>query len=320
MRFRLSLCLLLLATLAGCGQLPEPFLGNPGGPLAQRLSQPAASRLVIDPPGKALLGDDASRGFADDLARALQRQAVPAFAQPATPTDWQLVATAEARAATVVPTFTVLDPKGKQRGQVKGPAVASRAWKAAKPETLVRVADESAPRIANLLTRIETLRQEADPNSLFNRPAKVMVAEVTGAPGDGDISLAQQMRKRLGLLGPKIQDTAKGADFTVRGHVHVVRLAHREERVEIQWVITDADGRNLGKVIQLNEIPAGTLDHYWGNVAVVVATQAAAGVEHVMKEHRMVPPEARVQPAALHGQGGNRLLEGRRSGVEPVRQ
>ena len=146
------------------------------------------------------------------------------------------------------------------------------------------------------------------------------VAEVTGAPGDGDISLAQQMRKRLSLLGPKIQDTAKGADFTVRGHVHVVPLAHHKERVEIQWRITDADGRNLGKVIQLNEIPAGTLDHYWGNVAVVVATQAAAGVEHVMKEHRMVPPEARMQPSALHGQGGNRLLEGRRSGVEPVRQ
>ena len=147
-----------------------------------------------------------------------------------------------------------------------------------------------------------------------------MVAEVSGAPGDGDLSLARQMRKRLSLLGPEIQDTAKGADFTVRGHVRVVRLAHEKERVEIQWFIKDADGRDLGKVVQLNEIPTGTLDHYWGDVAVVVATQAAAGVEHVMKEHRMVPPEARVQPAALHGQGGKRLVEGRRSGVEPVRQ
>ena len=142
--------------LTACGDLPEPFLGNPGGPLAQRLSQPAAPRLVVQPPANALLGDTASRKFADVLARALQGQAVPAFAQPAQRTDWRLVATAEARAATVVPTFTVLDSQGKKQGEVNGPTIASPAWEAADPATLVRVADESAPRIASLLTRIET--------------------------------------------------------------------------------------------------------------------------------------------------------------------
>lgn len=320
MRFRLCLSLLLLSGLTACGDLPQPFLGNPGGPLARRLSQPAATRLIIPPPGNALLADDASRGLASDLAQALQRQAVPAFAQPAKAGDWRLVASAESRAATVTPTFTVLDPQGKERGKVQGPAVASPAWEAGKPETLTRVADEAAPRIATMLTRIETLRQEADPNSLFNRPPKVMVADVTGAPGDGDSALAKQLRLHLGLLGPDIQDSAEGADFAVRGQVHVVPLAHHKERVEIQWMIKDADGRDLGKVVQLNEIPAGTLDHYWGDVAVVVATQAAAGVKQVMKEHRMVPPEQQGQPAALHGQGGERLLEGQRSGVQPVRQ
>lgn len=320
MRFRLCLCLLLLCGLAACGELPEPFLGNPGGPLAQRLSHPAAPRLVVSPPANALLGDEASRNFAGDLAQALQARAVPAFAQPAQPTDWRLVATANARAATVVPTFTVFDPQGQNCGKVTGPDVASPAWEAASPQTLTRVADESAPRIANLLTRIETLRQEADPNSLFNRPPRVMIGTVTGAPGNGDVALEHQLRKRLGLLGPKIQDTAKNADFTVRGHVRVVPISQSNERVEIQWTIRDQYGRFLGKVIQLNVIPTGSLDHDWGDVAVVVATRAAAGVEHVMREHRMVEPDAQVQAAALRGQGGNRLLEGQPSESKPVRQ
>ena len=43
-----------------------------------------------------------------------------------------------------------------------------------------------------------------------------------------------------------------------------------------------AAGDERGRVVQLNEIPAGTLDHYWGDVAVVVATEASNGVNDVI--------------------------------------
>ena len=83
-------------------------------------------------------------------------------------------------------------------------------------------------------------------------------------------------------------------------------------------------------MVQLNEIPAGTLDHYWGDVAVVVATEASGGVNDVIK--RQTQPErpsnrtsqhgAGQQPgaqnAAVRGQAGTPALEGQRSGVEPV--
>ena len=300
MTLRLCLCLALLFGLTACGDLPEPFLGNPGA-TARKLARPPTPRLVIPPPGNALLADAASRSFADDLAQALQSRAVPAFVQTPEASDWRLVATADSGAATVVPVFTLLDPQGKERGTARGPAVAARAWEAARPDTLARVASEAAPRIAGLLTSIETARQEADPNSLYHRAARVMVAEVTGAPGDGDIALTRQMRKHLNVLGPKLQDTPKDVDFTVHGHVHVQPIAHRKERVEIQWVVKDGKGEEVGRVVQLNEIPVGTLDHYWGDVAVVVATEAAGGVEHVIKEHRMVPPNERPAQAAVHG-------------------
>ena len=324
MTFRLWLCLALLFGLTACGDLPEPFLGNPGA-TARRLAQPPTPRLVIPPPGTALLGDAASRIFAADLARALQAQAVPAFAQEPRRDDWRLVATADSQGGAVVPVFTVVDPKGVETGKASGIPVPAHAWADATPATLNAAAIDVAPKIASLLTGIEIAREKADPNSLYNRPAKVMVAEVAGAPGDGDTSLTRQMRTRLGMLGPLVQTTAKDADFTVYGQVRIVQLPRHQERVEIQWIIKDAQGRERGRVVQLNVIPAGTLDHYWGDVAVVVATEASGGVNDVLKQQTGKEPvpngQPKVGPAALHGQGGGRLLEGPGSGVErPVRQ
>jgi hypothetical protein len=44
-------------------------------------------------------------------------------------------------------------------------------------------------------------------------------------------------------------------------------------------------------VVQLNEIPAGTLDRYWGDVAVVVATEASGGVNDVIRRQTGHVPE-----------------------------
>ncbi|HVC61645.1 MAG TPA: hypothetical protein VND19_14935 [Acetobacteraceae bacterium] len=317
---RSILWLLPLLALVGCGDLPEPFLGNPGA-TGRILAQPPAPRLAVPPPGDALLPDEGSRTLATDLAAALQAQEVPAVAGKAGRTDWRLVATAAQRGATVVPVFTVLDPQGKERGRTDGAAVPTAAWAAAAAATLHQSATEAAPKIASLLTSIETAREVADPNSLYNRRAKVMVADVTGAPGDGDESLTHQMRTRLAVLGPAVQTTAAGADFTVRGQVRTVPIAGHKQRVEIQWIIKNAAGQDLGRVVQLNEVPTGTLDHYWGDVAVVVATEASGGVNDVIKRQTERP--ANRQPAAQHaavrGQAGEPALEGQGSGVQPVR-
>ena len=74
-----------LLLLASCGDLPEPFLGNPGA-TARLLAQPPTPRLAVPPPGNALLPDAASRQFADALAAGLQAQEVPAFADGCAPT------------------------------------------------------------------------------------------------------------------------------------------------------------------------------------------------------------------------------------------
>jgi hypothetical protein len=136
-----------------------------------------------------------------------------------------------------------------------------------------------------------------------------MVADVTGAPGDGNMVLTRQMRARLAVLGPIVLTTPTGADFVVQGDVKVVPIPKQQERVEIQWSVRTPTGDERGRVVQLNEIPAGTLDRYWGDVAVVVAAEASNGVNDVIqRQSGHDPNDARKSAAAVppgSGAGGS---------------
>lgn len=267
--------------LVACGDLPRPFQGAPGA-TAMRLAQPPPPRLVVPPPGDVLLADAPSRELAQDVASGLQDQEVPAIAEAPRKGDWQLVVTARQKGGAIVPLYTVQNPKGEAQGNAEGKPIPLAAWAAAEPATLKDAASSAAPDIAALLTRIEAARQEADPNSLINRPARVLVATVEGAPGDGNEALTKQMREHLARMGPIVQDTASGADFSVQGHVRMVALAGGLQRVEIQWVLKGATGEERGRIVQLNEVPTGSLDGYWGDIAVVVAQEAAGGVKDAL--------------------------------------
>ncbi len=182
----------------------------------------------------------------------------------------------------IVPQYVVEDEKGIEQGTVEGVPISASAWVLADPPLLQQAATDAAPRLASLLSRIDAARRQSDPNSLLNRPSKLGFLGVTGAPGDGDSALERQMRLELPKLGQIVQDTAQGADFTLEGHVVTAALPAGQMRVEIQWVVNDSKGAERGRVIQLNELKAGTLDRFWGDVAMVVAREAAGGVRDVI--------------------------------------
>jgi hypothetical protein len=316
-----GLCLVPALLLSACGDLPEPFLGNPGA-TARRLAQPPTPRLAVPPPNGMMLSDAARASFADSLAQALQQSEVPAVAQASQRSDWTLIAHTDTRGDSVIPIFTVRDPQGKEQGNAEGAPIPMAEWAQAAPATLQNAAADAAPKIAALLTNIQTALFRADPNSLYNRIPKVMVADVTGAPGDGNAALTREMRKRLSTLGPIVQTSAAGADFVVEGNVKVVPIPNRQERVEIQWIVKGRTDDERGRVVQLNEIPAGTLDRYWGDVAVVVASEASQGVESVLQRQTGHEPDA--APAAagdaaspVRGQAKGSLLEGQSSSIGP---
>ena len=122
------------------------------------------------------------------------------------------------------------------------------------------------------------------------------------------------MKTHLAALGPVVQDDAAGADFIVQGEVRMVPIAGGQQRVEIAWTVKTPAGDERGKVTQLNAIPAGSLDHYWADVAVVVTSEAAGGLNDVLNRQ-----SGREADEPVHGQADKPLVEGRKSGVEPVR-
>lgn len=290
-RLTLLLSFILTLGLAGCGDLPAPFMGNPGA-TAKRLAQPLTPILAVAPPTQALLTDAAARAFAEALAESLADIEVPAIARVPRKDDWRLDTVAEQRGDSVVPRYTVRNPKGEDQGSVEGPLVKLPDWYSSSPALLRKVALDSTSKISSLLTSIRIAHDMADPNSLYNRPAKVAVLDVTGAPGDGNIALSRHMRDQLAKYGPLVQTDAHGADFIVQGEVKVVPIPVRQERVEIQWYVKTPGGDERGRVVQLNEIPAGTLAGFWGDVAVVVAGEAAPGVNDVLIRQSGKDPNA----------------------------
>ena len=271
----------MLALLAGCGDLPRPFEGYPGA-TATRLAQPPPARLAVPAPTNALLTDGAGRAYAVAVVAALQAQEVPAVGGAIRKGDWRLTMTAELRGDKVVPMFGIENPAGVPQGIAEGAPVDARRWTDAVPTVLDDSAKAAAPSIASLLTRIEAERRQNDPNSLFNRPARVLVRDVTGAPGDGDVALTRQMRRHLPEFGEIVKDTPAEADFVVQGQVRLATSDKGQQRIEIQWVVSNVAGDELGRVVQLNDIATGSLDRLWGDVALVVAQEAAGGVRDVI--------------------------------------
>ena len=271
----------LLLLLAGCGDLPRPFAGSPGT-TARRLSQPPPARLAVPVPSDALLPDAPSQTLATAVTDALVAREVPAVADDARRGDWRLVVAAELRDGLVVPSFEVRDPKDHAMGVAQGQPVTAALWSAADPATLKAVATQAAPGISGLLDRIEAAREESDPKSLRNRPARVFVADVTGAPGDGNLSLTRQMASSLPAVGEQVEPQRPEADFVVAGQVATAPGAAGTLRIELQWVVTDSKGAERGRIVQLNEVPADSVSGHWADVAVAVAREAAGGVRDVI--------------------------------------
>lgn len=267
--------------LAGCGDLPRPFAGAPGA-TAKRLSQPPPARLAIPVPSDALLPDAASANLAIAVTDALVATEVPAVADDARRGDWRLVVAAELRDGRVVPTFEVRNPKNEPMGVAQGQPVTAAQWSAADPVTLKAVATQAAPGIGALLDRIEAAREESDPKSLRNRPAQVFVADVTGAPGDGNLSLTRQMQAQLPAFGEHVEPQRPEADFVVAGQVATAPGAGGTLRIELQWVVTDSKGAERGRIVQINEVPPASVSGHWADIAVAVAQEAAGGVRDVI--------------------------------------
>lgn len=291
------LLLILPLLLAACGDLPQPFRNRPGLQ-AQRLATPLAVRLAVPPPQQAMLQDTAARKLAENVASALQAQEVPAVATDAPlPLDWRVDIQAERQGEVVLPRFRLLDADGRPQAASNGEPVPLRDWASPTPELLNQVSSQAAPALTRLLLQVEAAQKATDPDSLAAGPPRVRLAGVRGAPGDGNTSLAARMREFLSNEGYVVQDAAEGAAYGLEAEVNVVPAGRGLDRVEIQWIVSRRDGEELGRVVQMNEVPSGRLNRLWGDIAYAAAQEASGGVKTVIVNAQAAPPpEAAASP------------------------
>lgn len=283
--------------LAGCGDLPQPFRGQPG-PLGARLARPPAYRIAVPAPSEAMLTSAESESYARFLTEALMAQDVPAVEGPGFPLDWRVVVSATRQGQQVMPRYALRDADGASLGEHAGRAVPLRDWAEGREDALRAAATEAAPGIAALVGRVDARRRTGDERAVGAAPPAILLRPVRGAPGDGNRSLTARMGERLALLGLQVQDNAEGAQFAVEGVVTVTPAGPRQQRVEIVWTVSRRDGFDLGRVLQLNEVPAGSLNGLWADVAFVVAEEASGGVRDVIANAGGFDPPPAAREAA----------------------
>jgi len=293
---RFCSALLALFLLAGCSDRSQPFWGNPGR-AARNLAIPLAIRLAVPPPPQALLDEANARRLAQAVTEGLQGQEVPAIATDTPlPLDWRLDITADNLGTAIRPRFQLFNADGVSQGVFDGAPVPIRGWAEPTPPILAGVATQAVPGLTRLLLSVQAARASASPTAISSGPPRVRFLPVRGAPGDGATALAARMRGFMSNLGFVVQDAAEGAQYGLTALVQVAPPANGQQLVELHWVVTRRDGEELGRVIQLNEVPAGRLNRFWGDIAYVAAEQASGGVQTIIRNATSGPETAAAPP------------------------
>lgn len=108
---------------------------------------------------------------------------------------------------------------------------------------------------------------------------QAVVPSVTGAPGDGSVSLTSAIQRELKKNGIPMSASAKVPAYRVEGRVKVGTANSKgKQPIQISWDVKDPQGKKLGTVSQNNEIPKGSLDGAWGRTADAAAAAAARGI------------------------------------------
>lgn len=279
-------CLLPLMCLSACVSVSKPFYG-PGQEGKRLVSNLPPPRLDVPPPKKLFTQKEMALQFAQNLTHALVAQSLPAVTKLPSKEDWWLDVTRVPTESDGLLRYIIVAPGGKIKGHIDGERLPGLIVSQMTADQEKQIVLDAAPRITSLLTGIKAEAMLADPTSLKRRAAKLLFLGVKGAPGDGDIALSRAFVKLLPDRTDQLTAKKQEADFVIDG---IVKLSdgpkgmtgHPVQHIEIRWRVRDRAGKEAGAATQLHDIPAGSLDQAWGDVAVAAAQEAAGAVRQIV--------------------------------------
>lgn len=254
---RLALPALMMAALAGCGEIPQPFRHEGPAPI---LTRPKMARgLTIRPVA------DTYPDMADLLVKALEPHEVPAVKRsgPAFGHVVEAVATPSGLQ-------WVMTPPGGEPAPIHAHALPT------DPRDRRRVADETASILVQRLTDPDALPPPG--KTAVKRPT-VKVVPVKGLPGDGDIALTAATRRSLERSGFQLSNDG---EYIIEARTAVLPGRPGEELLSVTWLVKTSDGTELAAIRQEGTVAKGRLANPWGSLARDIAEGSAAGIIQVV--------------------------------------
>jgi len=221
-----------------------------------------------------------------------------------------LVASPETDGTKVSYIWDITDKSGKRAHRFSGEEMVEKRvsgdpWAAVDDKAMRKIAVKTADKLQQWLPKKDAPAQVATTGSVAatsttapegeraqlasasatTSEVRVVVPEVTGAPGDGNSALPAAMRNQLKSRGLSIADSASGTTYKVRGEVELGDVEDGQQPIVIRWLVLDPDGKPLkSAVVQRNKIKAGALNGSWGQVADMAAGEAAKAVAKILPE------------------------------------
>ena len=310
-----ALATVLAAGLSACGTSSNILGSGDSTPsLAQQPAAPpaqVATRVTIAP----VIGapEAVAKQITSQLTKDLEQHRVAVSESASDAANYTLrgyVVAAKERTGTKVSyIWDLTDPAGKRVNRITGEEIASGAtnsdpWAAVSPSIMQSISTKTASQLASWLssqpqaaaiaaaptatpvsmpTSGGTALGAAPPSTTASiaRDAAAVTAtvpSVTGAPGDGSVSLTTAIQRELSRSGVSLSEQATQTAYRVEGKVKLGQGKDGKQPIQIDWFVKDPQGKQLGTVSQKNEIPEGSLNGSWGKVADAAAAAAAQGI------------------------------------------
>ncbi len=219
-----------------------------------------------------------------------------------------VVSSTEGHRAKLAYIWDLQNKAGKRQHRISGERSVANSrgadpWHGVNDQVIQAIAKDTARQVAGWMTKrngggVQThnkLRGNRSPargggpvitastgSSSHKRVIMAMVVPVTGAPGDGKVSLTRAIKKRLYGKGIRLTSSRTDSVYQVRGVVQVGKTRKGKQPIRIDWRVYDPRGKRLGTVTQKNEIPQGSLNGSWGTIADAAAGAAADGITKLL--------------------------------------
>lgn len=311
---RLIACCAIALVITGCGKLPRPFERDQG------VSNPLADNIFLDgvavPPvtgSTRPMGELLSSAVAKTLEKkyqipaamrglnrsrfVLSGQVVENDPQSGAPTDISVHWTLAERDKDTVGDF------------IQDIDVTATEWEYGSPQVIEMIGNDAGERAARLV--LGDRFGDVGKDRLLGRRG-VYLADVQGAPGDGNSSLRRAMFVALAGAGVAMTPDPEKAVFKVQGSVELDAPENAAQAIRITWIVNDVGDAQLGRAAQANIVPAGSLDERWGQTAAFIAAAAVDGILDIIDQHdptQLRAPDLGGGPAQPIGPSKVRKLE-----------